>query len=232
MSQIHRTAVAAAALCALAALVAAPQIASARTLHYDFVVVDDPGPKDILVGAFGGSNWPEGTVFPIEARELGGSALELTIKDFFLPDVRGRFPNERIEFEILDDALEPTTEIRIGAEVGPNGNWAVNPDMAEPMVKVRMIAGSFSHIVDLPLTTAVVEGEGCFTGVGGEDMSAATGDMNLVGAACVQDSFLPEFDTPFYVNIAGVMEAPEPSAASLGVAAVFVVGLVRRRRLG
>ena len=58
-----------------------------------------------------------------------------------------------------------------------------------------------------------------------------TGGMAMVGGVCVSDfDYLSSNNLPFLINVEGVMAAPEPAAAGLGLAAVAMVGMLRRRR--
>jgi len=237
---IPRT-LAAAGLCAL--LVAAlPGSAAAQTLQYDFLASELPmGQAEVCVGT-SCESWPEGSSFSIEAVEVANRVLDLTIRNFFIPDIRLPF-RERFQFQTLDEELNPTDTIRLSAIVGPQGHWQVNPAMTDPYINVKMMERTASgtirreDILSVPLTTSTAAMGPCPTSPGpvitGEPMDPATGGMAMVGAVCIEQfDYLSSNNLPFFLNVEGVMAAPEPAAASLGLAAVAALGLLRRRRAG
>ncbi len=169
-----------------------------------------------------------GTAFPVELTPLtGANGFAAEVGSFFIPVIELPFGGDLFSFEILDQGV-PTDAFTLTLAM-PGGEF--NPALTDPALEVRMFrtfdgvpagTGNFS----LPLTTGQLQTSQCGsvppTAISGSPLDLATGAVELVGAACIQQFAGAPFGALFRIRLIGTLAlaAPVPALSPWGLLAL------------
>jgi len=183
--------------------------------------------------------YASGMVFPVELIPIAGG-LTAAVGSFFIPEIELAFGGDIFSFELLDQGV-PTDAFTLTLAL-PGGDF--NPGLADPPLEVRMTrtfdgepagTGTFA----LPLTTGQVQIPQCGTvpptSFSGTPLDVATGAVELVGGACVEEFAGLPFGAVFRIRLVGTLPVtpPVPALSPWGLlalaGAVTCIGLSRLR---
>ena len=221
------------AMVALALGVAIAGLASGRAVAFASEFVLETGvslafASGVRLGSDSGL-YPSGAAFPVELTPIEGG-LDAEVRAFFAPDVVLPLGGDVYSFALLDQGV-PTDRFTLTIAM-PDGE--INPGVADPPLEVE-ITRTFdgipagSEVVSLPLTTGTVQVPPCggsqpiaFTGA---PLDPVTGEVDLVGATCVQQFAGASFGRILRIRLVGTLPVAAPAPVpSLSAGALVALG--------